>query len=386
MTYATLRLVEMGHRVIKIEPTPLPGQNSKGDPNRFVGKPFVGEDRYSYFIPTNVGKESIALNLKEEKGKEILYQLVDKLGADIFCTNTMPARHEQLGFDYKTLKDIKNDLIWCSISAMGLEYPKVPGYDPILQALCGYMDLTGHIDGPPLACGIPLIDLKAGDEAFTQIILALLERLETGNGSMIDISMAHAAISWLHTFLPMLDMGSFPSELKRSGNDHRQFVPANTYQCADGFIYIAIGSDAQWNRFIKTPMFASLNQECYATNEVRRKNRELLHTGINTVMSQHSSEDISKTLTQTGIPHSPITPIEEVANLPFVTSSLLQTNTPDGRTVHLPPPAAKTSFLNQKKEPIPFAPAYGESTDAILNEVGISTGEISSFREQGIVA
>ena len=129
----------------------------------------------------------------------------------------MPSRHGPLGIDYEALRGQRDDLIWCSISAMGTEFPDVPGYDPALQALCGYMDLTGLRDGPPLQCGPPIIDLKAGDEVFAQTLLALMRRAETGEGAMIDISMTQAAISWLHTFLPMLDMGSPPEELRRNG-------------------------------------------------------------------------------------------------------------------------------------------------------------------------
>jgi crotonobetainyl-CoA:carnitine CoA-transferase CaiB-like acyl-CoA transferase len=245
MTYATLRCVHLGWRVIKLEPTPIPGQRSKGDPNRYIGRPVAGEDRHSYFVAPNLGKEAIAVNLKERAGQEIVQQLVKGLGVDVFCTNTIPFRHEQLGIDYETLRKARADLIWCSISAMGLAYPEVPGYDPVLQAMCGYMDITGNPDGPPLQCGPPLIDLRGGDEAFTQILIALMERAETGEGKAIDISMAQVAVSWLQTFLPMLDMGSPPSEIKRAGNEHRQFIPVNAYRTADGFIYVAIGSDAQ---------------------------------------------------------------------------------------------------------------------------------------------
>ncbi|UCE20980.1 MAG: CoA transferase, partial [Candidatus Aminicenantes bacterium] len=225
MTYATLRFVHLGWRVIKIEPTPVEGRKSKGDPNRYIGRPVAGEDRHSYFVAPNVGKEAIAIDLKQTEGQALLKRLIRELQADVFCTNTMPARHTRLGIDYETLRAEKKDLIWCCISAMGLAHPEVPGYDPVMQALCGYMDLTGHADGPPLQCGPPLVDLKAGDEAFIQVILALTERTETGKGKQIDISMAQAAVSWLHTFLPMLDMGSPAEELKRSGNEHRQFIP-----------------------------------------------------------------------------------------------------------------------------------------------------------------
>lgn len=386
MTYATLRFVHLGWRVIRVESTPVTGRKSKGDPNRYIGRPFAGEDRHSYFISPNIGKEAIAINLKQEKGHELLKRLISKLKVDVFCTNTMPARHNQLGIDYETLHEVKKDLIWCCISALGLAYPDVPGYDPVIQALCGYMDLTGHPDGPPLQCGLPLVDLKAGDEAFIQIILALIERNGTGKGKQIDISMAQAAVSWLHTFLPMLDMGSLPSELRRSGNEHRQFIPVNAYKTKDGYIYMAIGSDAQWSRFVKQSMFASLDQERFATNEGRRKDKKELHSSIEAITQEHSSQEVAEALTKAAIPHSPITPVEEVTGLPFVASTALKTASPEGRTVRLPPPAIRTHYLEQIKGNLPFAPGYGEHTDSILREVGLSPSEIASLRENGVVA
>ncbi len=386
LTYATLRFVHLGWRVIRVEPTPTAGRKSKGDPNRYIGRQVAGEDRHSYFVAPNLGKEAIAIDLKQAEGKALLKRLIKELQVDVFCTNTLPARHKQLGIDYETLCKQKEDLVWCCISAMGLAYPDVPGYDPVTQALCGYMDITGHADGPPLQCGPPLVDLKAGDEAFIQIILALTERNETGKGKQIDISMAQVAVSWLHTFLPMLDMGSPPSELKRSGNEHRQFIPVNAYQTKDGFIYMAIGSDAQWSRFVNQPLFAPLDEERFTTNEGRRKDKTELHKSIEAITQQHPSDKIANVLAEAGIPHSPITPIEDVPDLPFVSSNALRTTTPDGRAVRLPPPAVETDYLRQIKGTLPFAPAYGEHTDTILKEVGLSPPEIASLRERGIVA
>lgn len=386
LTYATLRFVHMGSRVIKIEPTPIPGRKSKGDPNRYIGRPFAGEDRHSYFIAPNLGKEAISIDLKQREGQDLLKRLIRKLEADVFCTNTMPSRHEALGIDYETLRKEKENLIWCCISAMGLAYPDVPGYDPVMQALCGYMDLTGHADGPPLQCGPPLVDLKAGDEAIIQILLALMERKETGKGKQIDISMAQSAVSWLHTFLPMLEMGSPPSELKRSGNEHRQFIPVNAYKTKDGYIYMALGSDAQWNRFVQQPMFTPLDEERYSTNEGRRKDKKELHGSIESITEQHPSEKVSAALKQAAIPHSPITPIEKVADLPFVASTALKTISPDGRTVRLPPPAVITEELERLQRTLPFAPAYGEHTHALLAETGFTDAEISDLRERGVVA
>ena len=388
MTYATLRGVHLGWRVIKLEPTPIPGLKSKGDPNRYIGRPVAGagEDRHSYFVAPNLGKEAIAVNLKEREGQEIVKRLVQGLGVDIFCTNTIPFRHKQLGIDYETLRAVREDLIWCSISAMGLAYPDVPGYDPVLQAMCGYMDLTGQADGPPLQCGLPLVDLRAGDEAFTQIIVALMERAETGKGKQIDISMAQVAVSWLQTFLPMLEMGSPPAELKRSGNEHRQFIPVNAYRTADGYIFVAIGSDPQWSRITKEPMFASLADEKYATNESRRLHRVELHASIDAITSRCPAAEVAGVLKVASIPNAPITPIEKVSELPFVASTMLRTVTPDGLAVRLPPPAVPTEHLKKLGGTLPFAPAYGGNTDALLAEVGVKASEIAKLRARGIVA
>ena len=386
MPYATLRFVHLGWRVIRVEQTPVPGRASKGDPNRYIGRPVAGEDRHSYYIAPNAGKEAIALNLKEEEGQAILHDLVRELPVDVFCTNTMPGRHQKLGIDFETLRRQREDLIVASISAMGTAHPDVPGYDPVTQALCGYMDLTGEPDGPPMQCGPPIIDLKAGDEVFAQVILALLEREESGAGRKIDVSLAQVAVSWLHTFLPMLDMGSPPEEIRRSGNQHRQFIPVNAYPTADGYVYAAIGSDAQWKRFVREPLFASLDEERYSSNEGRRKGKEELHRSIGEITRQHPSAQVAATLGKAGIPNSPITPIEEVWELPFVKEAALETVAPDGRKIRLPPPAVSTPYLQEIRGRLPFSPAYGGETDRVLSEAGIDPARLPDLRSRGIIA
>jgi crotonobetainyl-CoA:carnitine CoA-transferase CaiB-like acyl-CoA transferase len=386
MSSATLRFAHLGWRVIRVEATPAAGRRSSGDPNRYIGKKVAGEDRASYFVGPNCGKEAIALNLKEPEARELLRRLIRELPVDVFCTNTMPARHTALGLDYASLSAVRPELVWCSISALGLAHPDVPGYDPVLQAQLGYMDLTGNPDGPPMQNGPPIIDLKAGDECFAQVLLALYERTWTGRGKAIDVSMAQVAASWLLTFLPMLELGSTPDEIRRSGNEHRQFIPTNAYPTADGFIYMAVGSDAQWARLCEQPLFRSLARPELATNEGRRRAKPQLHAEIAAITSQHPAAQVAAALAEAHVPNAPITPIEQVMDLPFLEKSLLATRLPDGRRIRLPPPAVDTPYLDARSRELPFAPGYGEHTDRVLGEIGLDRARISALRERGIIA
>jgi len=186
LSYATLRFVQLGWRVIRLEATPSgpsgPSGNAlPGDPNRYIGEVVAG-DRRSYFIAPNVGKEAIALNLKEDRGREILRRVLRELDVEIFCCNTLPSRYRSLGIDYETLSAVRPDLIWAGISAMGPEYPKTPGYDPALQAMAGYMELTGEREGPPMLSGAPLIDLKSFSRAETALRTRRLRARRTTGG------------------------------------------------------------------------------------------------------------------------------------------------------------------------------------------------------------
>lgn len=385
MTYATQRMVQLGWRVIKLEAAGPPG-GRRGDPNRYVGREVAGPDRHAYFVAPNLGKESLALDLKCPEGRRLLHRLIERLGVDVFCTNTLPAHHAKLGIDYPSLQALRPELVWCCISAQGLAHPSVPGYDPVIQARVGYMDLTGEPDGPPLLCGVPLVDLKAGDEAFSQVLLALWQREQSGRGRQIDVSMTRAAASWLPTFLPLLDMGSPAEELRRSGNRHRQFFPVDAYPTQDGYVYLAVGSDLQWRRLCAQPEFSALARPEWESNEGRRGGGEALHQAITAVTSRHSSASLAAVLTRAGIPHAPISRLEQVFELADLRGQFLRTTTPAGRPVRLPPAACDTDHLQKSGGELPFCPAYGEHTDALLREIGLAGGEIGVLREQAVVA
>jgi crotonobetainyl-CoA:carnitine CoA-transferase CaiB-like acyl-CoA transferase len=190
----------------------------------------------------------------------------------------------------------------------------------------------------------------------------------------------------LHTFTPLLDMGSTPEEIRRNGNRHRQFIPVNAYPTSDGYVYMAIGSDSQWARLVAHPMFAHLDLEVYRSNEGRRSVQEDLHAQIAGTTCRYDSATVSAVFEAASVPHSPITPIEEVPDLPFVEEAATRTVAPDGRVVRLPPPAVAVEHLDTIDRTLPFAPAYGEHTESVLTEAGLSTDEIRELRSRGVIA
>ncbi len=382
LPYATLRFAQLGWRVIRIESTPS-GDGLPGDPNRYIGGKVVDDDRRSYFIAPNVGKEAIAINLKDPKGQNLLRKLIVDLDVDVFCCNTVPKRYKQLGIDYDSLAAVKPDLIWAGISAMGPEYPDAPGYDPVIQAMAGYMELTGPADGPPTLSGVPLIDLKAGDEVYAGVMMALLERAETGKGSRIDVSMLQAAASWLITTLPLLDFDCDPSEVTRCGNEHRKFIPTNVYPTADGFIYMAIGSDVQWRRLTEIPYFGPVASAARATNEGRVREREAIHRNMAAVTRRLATADIAAEFRKATIPHAPIHDIPAVREMTAVSSRLTTTKTPDGRTVRMQPMAVDIPGVSSE---LSFPAKYGADTLAILTEAGLTAADCASMKKHGIIA
>lgn len=381
LPHATLRFVHKGWRVIRVEPTPSPG-SLPGDPNRYIGKRVAGGDRRSYFIAQNVGKEAIALNLKHPAGQEALYRIIKALNVDVFCCNTLPRSYRQLGIDYETLKAVKPDLIWAGISAMGPDYPDVPGYDPATQAMVGFMELTGERNGPPMLCGVPLIDLKAADEVYAEVMAALLERYETGSGRAIHISMLQAAASWLVTTLPLLNFDCDYAEVTRAGNEHRKFVPTNAYPTVDGFVFMATGSDLQWKRLSEIPKFNTIANSVRATNEGRHQERARIHADIAAITRKFTTAELMQDLRAATIAHAPIQTIAQVAAMEHISGKMATSTMPDGRTIRLQPPAVDLAGPSH----FTFAPRYGEHTRAVLREAGYNSEETGNLAAGGVVA
>ncbi len=379
---ATVRFAQLGWRVIRIEATPS-GKGLPGDPNRYIGSKVVDEDRHSYFIAPNAGKECITLNLKEPQGQAALHQIIRELDVDVFCCNTMPGRYQPLGIDYDTLKSIKPDIIWAGISAMGPDYPNVPGYDPAIQAMSGFMELTGDKDGMPTLTGVPVIDLKAGDEVFAGVCLALLQRSDSGAGKAIHVSMLQIAASWLITTLPLIDFDCDPSEITRAGNEHRKFVPSNVYKTKDGYIYVAIGNDLQWQRLTEIPAFRRIAAEQRATNKGRMQELQQIYQDIGAVTARTNTAELVRFFEQATIAHAVINTVSEVRDLKALRDKLTTTQTPDGKLVHMQPMPVDDAGATTR---LSFPPKYGEHTHSILAEAGFGTQQLTELENAGVIS
>ncbi|MFQ6677569.1 MAG: CaiB/BaiF CoA transferase family protein [Fidelibacterota bacterium] len=386
LPYATQRFVQLGWRVIRIESPGKPGQKTSGDPNRYIGEDTGEEDLHAYYIAPNVGKEAITINLQKPEGQALLKRIIQELNVDVFLCNTLPKRYKQLGIDYNLLNEANPSLIWCGISALGPDYPDRAGYDPALQAMFGYMSLTGEPDRDPMLCGLPIIDLKAGDEAFTQVILAMMEKQETGKGKRIDIAMAQCASSWLITALPQLEFVEDEADLfTRSANEHRSFVPSNCYPTKDGYVYLAIGSDSQWEKLTKINRFDHLTADIRLTNNGRKADRENIYHDIRKGLETYTTNDFIDICLENNLAVAPVNTVKDVARLDLIKKIMIKTTLPNGIKANLFPAPMNTEYLATKKNTLPCAPKLGEHNLSVLSEIGLTNSEISNLNSKGII-
>ena len=372
LPYATERFAQLGWRVIRIETPGNPGQKRPGDPNRYIGEDTGIDDLHAYFMAPNLGKEAITLNLKKEKDQQILKRIVKELKVDVFMCNTLPKRYKQFGIDYDTLSEVNPELIWCGISALGPDYPDRAGYDPALQAMLGFMHLTGEPSRDPMLCCLPLIDLKAGDEAFAQVLLAMLEQKETGKGKRIDVSMAQCAASWLITALPQTKFAEDESKLfTRSGNEHRSFVPSNCYPSKDGYVYLAIGSDIQWEKLTQIEGFEHCNKPERETNNGRKEDKENVYADIRKGLELYTTSEFIEVCLMHGLAVAPVNDPKKVGEIDFIKKLMVKTILPNGKEVELFPAPMDTKYLKDNQNIMGLPPRLGEHNEKIFNEAGI---------------
>ena len=377
--YLTYRLAQDGMNVIRLE------HPVYGDPNRFIGDNILDEKRMnSYFLCINSGKKALSLNMADPEGQEIFKELIKKLNVDIFITNQLPKNYEKLGMAYEIIKEVKPDIIWLGLTGFGPDSNE-GAYDPILQARSGLMELTGEADGDPQVLGIPLPDMGTSEHGYGLLMKALFKRAATGEGTRIDLSMFESSVSWMT--VPITLSKSFGANISRRGNTHEFFSPVSVYKTSNGFVYLAVGNDKQWNSMVSQDMFKSLAKEEYQNNKGRIEDVANLNKAINAITEQYTSEELIKLFNSITVPISKIKNVNEVVKDPLVAKKILTSTDPKtGTKVTLAPPPNMTPFLEENNQELSFPPRFGEQNQEIYGGLlGYDEAKLAEFKEKGII-
>ena len=370
-------LGDLGAEVIKVE---RPGT---GDDTRAWGPPFAGGES-AYYLCANRNKKSITVNLKSAAGQDLIRQLAKT--SDVLIENYKVGELAQLGLGYDDLKALNPGLVFCSITGYGQTGPDkdLAGYDFIIQGRGGVMSITGEPDGEPMKVGVAITDITAGLYAANAIQAALLARSRTGQGQAIDISLLDTQVTWLANVASnYLVSGNPPS---RFGNGHPTIVPYQSFRSQDGFFCLAVGNDGQWRKLCQLLETDWADDERFASNPDRVKNRAVIIPLLQEVFSAHETVFWLQALRGAGIPCGPLQTIDEVFDDPQVRARDMVWTAPHptGGEVRL-----VGSPLNLSETPVAYRlppPLLGEHTEEILTSVlGYSLEDVQQLRTDGVV-
>jgi len=358
--FCGMLLGDMGADVIKIE------EPREGDDAR-MWAPFVG-DWSAYFLGVNRSKRSLALDIKTADGAATLRALLAT--ADIFIENFKPGSLDRLGFGFDAVRALNPRLVYCSISGYGRTGPRrhLTGYDPIVQAESGFMDITGTPDGPPVRTGIATTDYLAGLYAFGGILLALRERDRTGQGQHVDIALYDSILSTLS--MPAGILQTTGREPKRLGNDHSSIAPYEVLRCRDGMLMIGAANGRLWKQLCAAIDRPDLPDDPrFVSNTDRVKNRPALKEEIERAFEDYSVDALVERLTAFGVPCGRVRTVSQALADPQVEprQMLIQFDDPElagfrviGNPIKLSATPADTS-----RRP----PKLGEHNEEILREL-----------------
>jgi crotonobetainyl-CoA:carnitine CoA-transferase CaiB-like acyl-CoA transferase len=369
--FATRQLAELGARVIKIE---RPGL---GDPARAYDRTVKGLS--SHFVWTNRSKESLALDVKHPRAREILERLLHK--ADVFLQNLAPGAVERLGLGAAELRRKHPGLVWCGISGYGPAgpYADKKAYDLLVQCEAGLLSVTGSAESPAKA-GVPVADIAAGMYAYSSILAALLRRQRTGEGATLDITMLEALGEWMG--FPAYFTAYGGTAPPRSGAYHATIVPYGPFRAGDGgSVFLSVQNEREFARFCERVLDnPSLAQDPrFSTGPARQANREAMHAVIDAAFSRLDSSELVRRLEAADIANARLNSVEAFWQHPQLAARdrWRKVGSPAGEIDALKPPA-NFEGLEPRMEAVP---AVGEHSDAILAELGYGAGEIARLRQ-----
>jgi formyl-CoA transferase len=363
------QLADWGANVVKVEP---PEHLEASEP---PGGPRDGPD----FQNLHRNKRSLTLDLKSKEGVAVLRRLAAR--ADVVVENFRPDVKTRLGIDYAALSKVNPRLVYASISGFGQDgpYRDRPGVDQIAQGLGGLMSITGEPGRGPMRVGIPIADLTAGLFCALGILVALLEREESGKGQEVQTSLLQAQIFMLDFQASRwLNAGEVP---KQAGNNHPTSIPTGVFKTNDGHVNVAAVGGTMWERLCRAiGAEALLTDPAYATAAARSRNRDALNAALERYFVQRSSADWVEQLNVAGVPCGPIYRIDQVFKDPQVEHLGIVQGMESLRVVGQPMTLGRTpSGLAAAP------PGRGQHTAEVLREVGFSDAEIEALQKAKVV-
>ena len=359
--YAGMVLADLGAEVVKIEPLGN-GEMTRGllkdDPN-YSFKGFG-----AYFLTLNRNKKSVSIDLKSEEGLNVFYDLIKS--ADIVLNNFSAGVVKKLKIDFKNLEKINPKIITCSITGFGETGPHSsrPAYDQIVQAYSGGMSITGKDALSPTRAGIPIGDLGSGLYSVIGILSALYSKEKTQKGQHIDISLLDVQISLLTYMATMHTLSGINPE--PIGNAHFVHVPYNSFTTKDGFVVIAVITDAFWKALKSVVNVDSLDDPKFDLSVDRLKNQEFIETELNKILSTQNSDYWINKLNEAKVPCAPINRFSEALSDEQVIhrNMMVEVSHPDGGIVTMPGNPVKMSYTNEDSYSPP--PHLGKDTKEVL--------------------
>lgn len=354
--WAGQTLADLGAEVIKVEAP-------EGDDTRRWGPPFIerdGDTSAAYFYATNRGKKSIICDFRTPEGQEVVRRLV--ADADVVIENFKVGGLAKYGLDWDSLRQVNPRLVYCSITGFGQTGPYAhrAGYDFIIQGMAGLMSVTGEPDGQPQKVGVAVTDVFTGVYAATAILAALVQRGKTGLGQQIDMALMDVATSVMaNQAMNYLVSGKAP---KMMGNAHPNLAPYAVFDCADGWIILATGNDAQYRRLCGILGLADMAEAAeFATNALRIANRVEMTRRITEATLRWTKADLLAACEAEGVPAGPINDLAEVFADPQVVARGMQI-APDG----VPGVRSPMTFSGAELALDRPAPKLGEHQDEVL--------------------
>jgi crotonobetainyl-CoA:carnitine CoA-transferase CaiB-like acyl-CoA transferase len=366
--FCTMMLGDLGADVIKVE---RPGE---GDGSRRWGPPFVGGES-AYFMQVNRNKRSIAVDLGDEAGREVVRRLIEV--SDVVLHNFLPHAAERYGVDARSVAEINRRAVHCTISGYpsdGADAEK-PGYDFLMQGLGGIMSITGEPDGRPMKVPVAISDIVAGLFACSAVLAALTERERTGRARACEVSLIDAQVAWLANRAgDWLIAGIEPDRL---GNAHPSIVPYETFAASDGFVNLALGTDEHFRRFCAAAGRDDLAADPrWQTNRGRVEGRDELVPELQRTIGSRTVAHWTAVVEQARVPGGPVLSIPETFAGPaaHMVESVDHASAGEIGLVRSPM-RYEGERLGARRPP----PRLGEHAQDVLTELGYDAGEVAAL-------